>query len=377
VIVQFTIGPDGRVLSSTATGTASRAVRQGIARVVRTWRFPRPAGGGNVIVSYPFVFRSAGGGGGGAPRPNDRLDRLLRPHVPQAPPPPLADGRRWVRMKRVHYQEASLGTVGSTAHDLRLVETRRRELDRRPDSRDRHLALYRALSRAGRPDEALVVLEAWLARDPHSVRALSLVVETAARLGQRERALRAMGSLVELDHRNRSLHARLAAMHDALGSTRAACAHWISLAQVAGADAEGVRRARDCRDGYRPSSGHQAPRGSVVLRGRWDHPEDLDLALVTSRGRRIAWLSNRRLRFAHVASPEREELAVRWLPPGRYRVEVSRAGTADAANAVRGSVAVRAPGLSRRLRFRLGADEPNLYVAELTIHRRTRLEPAP
>jgi hypothetical protein len=25
--------------------------------VVARWRFPRPAGGGNVIVSYPFVLR--------------------------------------------------------------------------------------------------------------------------------------------------------------------------------------------------------------------------------------------------------------------------------------------------------------------------------
>jgi TonB family protein len=378
VMVRFTIGPNGQVISASASGTASPEVQRGIASVVRRWRFPRPAGGGIVTVSYPFVLRSAGGGGERSTRTRvDRaIDGLLGARVP--PPPPRADGRRWVRMRRVHYQEATLGSVGSTAHDLRLAEARRKELEEMPDSRDRHLALYRALSRAGRPAEALSVLEAWLARDPRSAQALSLLSETAARLGQRQRALRALGSLVELDHRNASLQTRLAAMQDALGSTRAACAHWISLADISGADAEAARRARDCRDGYRPSPRRQAPSGSVVLRGRWPlGGVDLDLALVTPRGRRIAWLGDRgRLRFEHVTSSEREVLAVRWLPPGRYRLEVSRADAADS-TPVKGALVVRAPGLSRRLQFRLPADEQRRYVAELAIHRRTRLEPAP
>jgi hypothetical protein len=35
-------------------------VEQCIAQAVRRWEFPKPQGGGIVIVSYPFVLKSAG-----------------------------------------------------------------------------------------------------------------------------------------------------------------------------------------------------------------------------------------------------------------------------------------------------------------------------
>jgi hypothetical protein len=30
-----------------------------IVRQIRRWRFPEPAGGGVVVVDYPFIFRSS------------------------------------------------------------------------------------------------------------------------------------------------------------------------------------------------------------------------------------------------------------------------------------------------------------------------------
>jgi TonB family protein len=60
--VQFTIAPTGQVVASNVakSTTGSRAVDRCVARAVGRWLFPKPKGGGIVVVSYPFVFRSAG-----------------------------------------------------------------------------------------------------------------------------------------------------------------------------------------------------------------------------------------------------------------------------------------------------------------------------
>lgn len=60
VRAQFTISATGAVTSSTASGVDD-AVATCIASVIRAIEFPKPQGGGNVNVSYPFVFRPAGG----------------------------------------------------------------------------------------------------------------------------------------------------------------------------------------------------------------------------------------------------------------------------------------------------------------------------
>ena len=359
--LRFTIGPDGRVASVSVQNSSlgSAPLERDLARAVGRWRFPAPAGGGVVHVSYPLVFRSAGDGD----PPGDR--------VPPAIPPPR--GTRWVRMRREHYQEAELRDHPSTTGEARLVALRRRRLAERPESRDRHRDLVHALSRAGRAAEALELLQRWLEKAPNDDEPLALLAETAARLGQRERALRALGSLLELHPDSAPLLARLARVHQARGATRTACACWISLGQVR-RSREAEQRSADCRDGYKPPRPGE-PRGSVVLDGRWQQPADLDLALVSAAGRRLSWLGDRgRPSFADVTRPDRERLAFRWLPPGRYLVEVSRG--AASGGAVRGRLALRAPGLSRRLRFALASGEQRAYVAELRIHRRTRLVPA-
>jgi TonB family protein len=62
VQVQFTIGSDGQVLASkVAQSSASNGrLEQCVASRVGLWQFPRPKGGGRVVVSYPFIFKQAG-----------------------------------------------------------------------------------------------------------------------------------------------------------------------------------------------------------------------------------------------------------------------------------------------------------------------------
>lgn len=62
VATNFTISADGRVQSaSVSESTLKNAeVERCITAKIRTWKFPKPKGGGIVIVKYPFIFKTAG-----------------------------------------------------------------------------------------------------------------------------------------------------------------------------------------------------------------------------------------------------------------------------------------------------------------------------
>ena len=59
IVVKFTIGGAGQVLQATVPTTTMRnvEVEDCIARVIKHILFPKPKGGGIVVVSYPFVFK--------------------------------------------------------------------------------------------------------------------------------------------------------------------------------------------------------------------------------------------------------------------------------------------------------------------------------
>ncbi len=58
VAVQFTIGPTGKVPVAVVAKTSltDRKVANCIAKAVKRWKFPKPPGGGNAVVTYPFVL---------------------------------------------------------------------------------------------------------------------------------------------------------------------------------------------------------------------------------------------------------------------------------------------------------------------------------
>jgi pSer/pThr/pTyr-binding forkhead associated (FHA) protein len=62
VMIQFTISGTGAVVASMVQNSTMNnpPVEQCIAQSVRRWEFPKPQGGGIVIVSYPFVLKAAG-----------------------------------------------------------------------------------------------------------------------------------------------------------------------------------------------------------------------------------------------------------------------------------------------------------------------------
>ncbi|MCA9652291.1 MAG: AgmX/PglI C-terminal domain-containing protein [Myxococcales bacterium] len=57
--ILFTIGPSGSVPVSTVDSDTlgdGGKVANCVAKAVKRWKFPKPAGGGNVVVTYPFVL---------------------------------------------------------------------------------------------------------------------------------------------------------------------------------------------------------------------------------------------------------------------------------------------------------------------------------
>ena len=60
---QITISATGQVVVSNVQSSTLKnpKVETCIAQAVRRWLFPKPKGGGIVIVSYPFVLKSSGG----------------------------------------------------------------------------------------------------------------------------------------------------------------------------------------------------------------------------------------------------------------------------------------------------------------------------
>ncbi len=62
VMVQFTISGNGTVAASAVQASTMNnpPVETCIAQAVRRWEFPKPQGGGIVVVTYPFVLKAAG-----------------------------------------------------------------------------------------------------------------------------------------------------------------------------------------------------------------------------------------------------------------------------------------------------------------------------
>ena len=62
VVMRWVINDEGRVTQSSSADnqTGSAALEGCLSTRINTWVFPKPKGGGVVVVNYPFVFKSAG-----------------------------------------------------------------------------------------------------------------------------------------------------------------------------------------------------------------------------------------------------------------------------------------------------------------------------
>jgi TonB family protein len=162
--VQFTIGNEGRVISS---GLQSSTMDNGrvencVVQAVRRWEFPRPAGGGIAIVSYPFTF---------IPRGESTAETVPAVEPTTAPKP--AD----------HFTKALAALRGKGELSIRLAKVA--EIIAAPASDNRRVLAWWIVEqylRSGQPAVTACVLAANLLRDdnlPHEAsRILSEAAET-------------------------------------------------------------------------------------------------------------------------------------------------------------------------------------------------------
>jgi hypothetical protein len=273
-----------------------------------------------------------------------------------------------------------------------------------PDSRDRTVELFGLYATAGRLAEAQALATKWAGRDALDPDALLARADLAARQGDRERAIRVLGGLVDVRPAGRAAQTRLAALYDAAGDPALACEHRIALADLAPsepklvADAVTCSRARGmselasllegdapakARDAIArlvaaaPAGAVGALRGDVQLTAEWSGGVDLDVALVDAQGRRISWLGapgKVAVTARDATSGRTETVALSGLPAGSYVLEVSRASTSDGpSDVVHGEVTLRLVGETRKVPFTLSG--PRAELGTVRVFFTSRLVP--
>jgi len=402
VSVTFVISPSGAVQGANVVSSTlgNDAVDACLTRAIRRWAFPAPEGGGTIVVTYPFTFQAAGGETAPAAPPPS-----LEP-PPGMPGPagrPLGNGR-WVRRTRVRTWERVATIAADTAArpaERRAVVAAEAALAERPDSRDRHRDLVRALARAGEVERALTLAAAWVDKDPLDTEGIAALADALARESRRDEALRMLSGAVDATPGDAGLHERLASVFDRLGASDFACAHRESVAELSPTDPVAVGAAVRCEralgrgDGarrllarvtdplVRARAEEEAARivrapgatGDLVVEARWEGGADLDLAVVGPKGVRSAWLGVRRgVEALDATSTDHERLALRRLPVGGFTVEIARSiPPASGSGILRGQLEIRALGQRRVVPFVL--DTARATVARVDVRQQEVVTP--
>jgi hypothetical protein len=324
-------------------------------------------------------------------------DSVLEPRARPQPLPP----RRMIPMRRIWERHGEVFTdrfVPKAATGSALTDAER-ELSR-DDSRRTNLKRAFALSSAaGDLAQAARLAERWLEKEPLDPEAITALADVEARRGNRDLAIRMLGSVLDVRPGDTASHKRLARLERWAGHADLACRHSIAIAEGRSTDtslvADAVRCARAtnmpevaeallaaARAGDRdaierrlqqPAPDEAALSGDVRLEASWNGGSDIDLSLLDTDGHRVSWLGagTRSVISARDAtSTVREGLALRGAMPGEYVVELTRGSGAGSA---RGELLVTIAGATRRVPFSF--DGERKAVALVRIDMRSRIVP--
>ena len=230
--------------------------------------------------------------------------------------------------------------------------------------------------------------------------ALTARADLAARNGDRDGAIRILGSVVDVRPDDIASQKRLARLHRWAGRPALGCRHSLGLAQLRSGDASLLAEAVSCgrRNGegrmaeemlnaaeerVRRAAGTQISKfdaakdelsGDLRLEASWTSSgEDIDLALIDPDGNRVSWLgapTKAVISASDVTSTSREGLALRGAKPGEYVIEVVRG---SGAGPVRGDIVVNVAGTRRTIPFFLNDARQTVGIAK--IHMQSRLVP--
>ncbi len=302
--------------------------------------------------------------------------------------------RRMVPMRRVFERKLTLALdrltpMSAAADKLAAAEL---ALKQSPNRRAAVADLFRIYSQLGRIEQAAALATRWSEKEALDPDALTARADVAAQRGQREQAIRILGSVVDVRPNSVGAHRRLARLHRWAGRPALGCRYSLAVSQMHPQDASLLAEAVFCarRTGEsvlaermlarvkqrlrrlveaKLRAKKEAPprlRGDLQFVASWEGSgNDLDIALIHPQGHWVSWLGapTRALISAEdVTSQQREGLALMGSQAGEYVIEIVRAA---GAGPVRGKLEVRGPGVHRSIDFVLEGERVRLGIARV------------
>ncbi|MCC6668363.1 MAG: FecR domain-containing protein [Polyangiaceae bacterium] len=323
------------------------------------------------------------------------------PRASRRPPPmdPWTRPRNMIPMRRIWERKGSVleGRVQPKAVSLGTIAQAERDVQANLNHRGALRKLFTLYAVGGDVDQARTLAERWSEKEPLDADALTARADIAARGGDREGAIRILGSVVDVRPDDIPSQKRLARLHRWAGRPAVGCRHSLALAQLRSGDAALLAEAVSC--GRRNGEGRLADdilqaadaavrkaaeaqfskfdnlkdelSGDLKLEATWlGGDTDLDLALIDPDGNRVSWLgapTKAVISALDVASTQRESLAIRGAKPGEYVIEVVRG---SGSTPVRGEVIVNVAGARRVVPFFLNGTRETVGIAKIAMESR-------
>ncbi len=250
-------------------------------------------------------------------------------------------------------------------------------------------------------------MERWVSKEPLDPDALTARADLAARRGDRELAVRMLGSVVDVRPDDVAGQKRLARLYRWSGRADLGCRHAMAIAELRSSDAkllaDALRCARtgnnarwasdalalvDEKTAHLAASLAEAPAaddsrllGDLRVEASWLDDVDLDLAILHPDGQRVSWLGapTREIIAARdVLAHGKEGLSLSGAKPGQYAIEIVRSSTPTSGEPVRGELTIFVAGETRRVPFTLDGQRLTIALAEIKlVPRLIPLDPGP
>ncbi len=311
--------------------------------------------------------------------------------------------RRMVPMRRIWERHGKIVASGDGTPAISRAELNRRRLrfDDNPLSRDALKQLYAGYLLAGDLSSADDLVRRWTEKDPLDPDALTAKADLAAQRGDRDLAIRILGSVVDVRPGDQAARFRLARALRWSGQARLGCRYALASAQDSPGDAKVVARALRCTTNTGDRAGNSSLLASIDaktraaaerfhdtvdsdderlsgdfrVQGTWPGAgDDLDLVIVHPDGYRVSWLgapTRSVITATDVLSSSGEGLALRGARSGNYGIEVVRRSSDR--RPVSGTLTIVVGSERRQLPFTLDAQRTR--VAAVTVSMRSRLVP--
>lgn len=326
----------------------------------------------------------------------DEAPRSMRRPPPR---PPWGGGRTMVPMRRIWERKGSVleGRITAKAATPSAIGQAERDLQSNSNSRGALRKLFTLYAIAGDVEQARGLAERWSEKEPLDPDALTARADVAARNGDRDSAIRILGSVVDVRPDDIPSQKRLARLHRWAGRPAVGCRHSLALAQLRAGDAALLAEAVSCgrrtgearlvdemlsaaEERIRKAAEGQLSKfdaqkdelsGDLKLEASWFGGDaDLDLALIDPDGNRVSWLgapTKAVISAVDVSSTQREGLALRGAKPGEYVIEVVRG---SGSSPVRGEVVVNVAGARRVVPFFLNGNRETVGIAKINMESR-------